>query len=76
MGDVSAVVGSWILVWGLTWIFTEPGILPESVAFADKVCESNGGWKMIEEGNNIDATVYCKNGAAFDYNPADLGEKK
>lgn len=31
---------------------------------------------MIEEGNNIDGTVYCKNGAAFDYNPAEVGEKK
>lgn len=76
MDNFLAVVGSWILVWGFTWIFMEPGILPESVAFANKVCESNGGWEMIEEGNNIDATVYCKNGAAFDYNPADLGENK
>ena len=76
MDNFIAVVGSWVLVWGITWIFVEPGILPGSVAFANEVCESNGGWKMIEEGNNIGATVYCKNGAAFDYNPAEVGEKK
>lgn len=76
MDNFLAVVGSWVLVLCFTWIFVEPGILPESVDFANSVCENNGGWKMIEEGNNIDATVYCKNGAAFDYNPADLGVKK
>ena len=31
---------------------------------------------MIEEGNNIDATVYCKNGAAFDYNPAEINKNE
>ena len=75
MDNFIAVIGSWFLVFWITWIFTEPGIPPESVAFADKVCESNGGWKMIEQGHNIYATVYCKNGAAFDYNPDKLMEE-
>lgn len=43
MDNFIAVVGSWFLLFWITWIFVEPGILPESVAFADKVCESNGG---------------------------------
>ena len=76
MDSFLAVVASWVLVWGITWVFVEPGVLPESVNFANSVCENNGGWKMIEEGNNIDATVYCKNGAAFDYNPAEINKNE
>ena len=40
MDNFIAVVGSWSLVFLFTWIFVEPGILPESVAFANSVCEN------------------------------------
>ena len=42
MNEFMAIVASWVLVWGTTWVFVEPGVLPESVNFANSVCENNG----------------------------------
>lgn len=76
MSDSFAIVLSWCVLWGVTYAFVEPAILPTTIAHAEKVCEQNGGWKMIEEGNNPDATVYCKNGAEFNYNASEIHKEK
>lgn len=76
MSDFLGFLGAMFIVWLITFIFLEPPIYPLTIAHAEKVCEQNGGWKMIEEGNNTDATVYCKNGAEFDYNASGLHKEK
>lgn len=72
MGDFLGFLGVMFIVWLVTYIFLEPPIYPRTIAHAERVCEQNGGWKMIEEGNNTDATVYCKNGAQFEYNAYEI----
>jgi hypothetical protein len=76
MSDFLGILGAMFIAWLLTFIFLEPPIFPLTIAHAEKVCEQNGGWKMIEEGYNIDATVYCKNGAEFDYDASEIRKEK
>lgn len=76
MNDFFAFVASWILVWGITCVFVEPPILPTTIAFAEEKCANNNGWKIIEEGYNFDATVYCNDGAEFNYFPSDIHNNK
>lgn len=51
----------------ITLITAEPAIYPESVKYAEDVCETNGGWKKIEEGYSMFSSVTCNNGAEFQY---------
>lgn len=76
MSDFLGFLGAMFIVWLVTFIFLEPPIYPTTIAHAEKVCEQNGGWKMIEEGYNIDATVYCNNGAEFDYDASEIRKDK
>lgn len=76
MSDFLGFLGAMFIVWWLTFIFLEPPIYPLTIAHAEKVCEQNGGWKMIEEGYNVSATVYCKNGAEFDYDASEIRKEK
>ncbi|WP_017521966.1 hypothetical protein ACQCLI_18195 [Pseudomonas nitroreducens] len=61
---------------GLVWYNAEPRIYPQSVAFAQSSCASNGGWEYIEEGRNEDSSVKCKNGAEFSYKWEELRKVK
>lgn len=72
MNDLFAIIASWVFVWGVTCVFVEPPILPTTVSHAEEKCANNNGWKMIEEGYNVNATVYCNNGAEFDYDASEI----
>lgn len=76
MNDFLGIVSCMFLVWLVTWSFTEPNIYPESIEYAQDKCKDNGGWKYIEEGNNRYSTVYCSNGAEFNYNSSELSKKE
>lgn len=56
-----------LLVWVWTVVSLEPAVRPYSVEYAEKVCETNGGWEKIEEGYGAFSSVKCNNGAEFEY---------
>ena len=74
MNDFWGIIGLMLLTWFLTFVFTEPPIRPKTVQFAEHKCQNNGGWKYIKEGYNRYATIYCNDGAEFNYNPSKLYE--
>lgn len=76
MNDFSGIVSCMFLVWLFTWMFTEPPVYPESVQYAQDKCKNNSGWKYIEEGYNLRSTVYCNNGAEFNYDSSEISKKE
>ena len=76
MSDFLGFLGAMFIVWGVTCVFVEPPILPTTVAYAEEKCSNNNGWKMIEEGYNNMATVYCNDGAEFNYDPSEIHKEK
>ena len=69
MSNFWGVVSLCVIIWIVTWLFTEPNIRPQTIAYAEVKCKANGGWKYVEQGHNRFATVYCADGAEFNYNP-------
>ena len=72
MSDFWGIVSLCFMIWLLIFVFVEPVTRPETVAYAETKCKANGGWKYIEQGHNVFSTVYCQDGAEFNYNSEDL----
>lgn len=49
---------------------------PESVEYANKVCESNEGWDQIQESGMGTSKAICRNGAEFTYDWPEVRSKK
>lgn len=75
--DGDSVSGVISLILALVIFFSiEPAVHPYSVKYAEEVCQSNGGWKKIEEGYGFFSSVQCNNGAEFEYSWTELERKE